>query len=59
MESNKQYVIRKLKSPTINILGICNTLGLSRSTIYKLMADGDVRFSVVEALYVYFKNSAS
>ena len=58
MESNKQYVIRKLKSPTINILGICNTLGLSRSTILKLKQNGDVKSSVIEALFVYFKNSA-
>ena len=58
MESNKQYVVRKLNDPACNVSGVINRLKLTRSTILKLKNGGDVRFSVVEALYIYFKNSA-
>ncbi len=58
MESNKEYVVRKLNEPMCNVAGVIKHLKLTRSTILKLKNNGDVRFSVVEALYVYFKNSA-
>ena len=58
METNKDYVVRKLNEPMCNVAGVTQHLGLTRSTMLKLKKGGDVRFSVIEALFIYFKNSA-
>jgi hypothetical protein len=57
MEKNKEYVVRKLNEPMCNVAGVTQHLGLTRSTMLKLKQNGDVKSSVIEALYVYFKNS--
>jgi len=50
--------VRKLNEPVCNVAGVIKHLKLTKSTIMKLKNNGDVRFSVIEALFVYFKNSA-
>ena len=57
MESNLEYVQRKLSDPKTNIAAISHEIGISRFILDKMAKGGDVRFSLVESLYIYFKNS--
>ena len=57
METNLQYVQRRLSEPSVNIAGLSKELGISRFILDKLAHGGDVRFSVVETIYKHFKNS--
>jgi hypothetical protein len=57
METNLQYVQRRLSEPSVNIAGLSKELGISRFILDKLAHGGEVRFSLVEAIYIYFKNN--
>ena len=59
METNLQFVKRKLSDPKLNINALAKELGIQRYRLDKIAKGGDVKFSLVESLYVYFKNSAS
>jgi hypothetical protein len=58
METNLQYVQRRLSEPSVNIAGLSKELGISRFILDKLAHGGEVRFSVVETIYKHFKNNA-
>jgi hypothetical protein len=57
METNLEYVQRRLLEPSVNIAGLSKELGISRFILDKLAHGGEVRFSLVEAIYIYFKNN--
>lgn len=54
-----EYVQQKLSDPKIKIFILSEELKISRYILNKIAKGGDVKFSLVESLYVYFKNSAS
>jgi len=58
MNINLEYVRRKLNEPNCNISAVSDILGIKRYRLDKIAKGGDVRFSLIEALYIYFKNSA-
>ena len=58
METNLEYVRRKLNEPQCNVSSVANKLSIKRYRLDKIAKGGDVKFSLVESLYVYFKNSA-
>ena len=58
METNLEYVKRKLNEPQCNVGALADRLGIQRYRLDKIAKGGDVKFSLVESLYVYFKNSA-
>lgn len=58
METNLEYVKRKLQDPIYNIGAIANQLGIQRYRLDKIIKGGDVKFSLVEILFIYFKNSS-
>lgn len=59
MESNLQYVVRKLNESRCNFSAIQRDIGISRYRLDKIAKGGDIKFSLVECLYIYFKNSAA
>ena len=59
METQLEYVRRKLNDPKINIKAVAAEIGINRYRLDKIAKGGDVKFSLVESLYVYFKNSAA
>lgn len=58
MESDFDYVRRKLQDPIYNIGAIANQLGIQRYRLDKIVKGGDVKFSLIETLCIYFKDSA-
>ena len=58
MESNLQYVVRKLNESKCNISAVSRDIGINRYRLDKIACGGDSKFSLVESLYHYFKNSA-
>lgn len=58
METNLEYVRRKLNDPKINVKAVAAEIGINRYRLDKIAQGGDVKFSLVEALYIYFKNIA-
>ena len=59
METNLEYVRRKLNEPQCNVGALADRLGIQRYRLDKIAKGGDVKFRLVESLYVYFKNSAA
>lgn len=59
METQLEYVRRKLNDPKINIKAVAAEIGINRYRLDKIAKGGDVKFNLVESLYVYFKNSAA
>jgi len=57
-ESKLDYVQRKLSDPKNNIGAISREMGISRFILDKITKGGDIRYSLIESLYIYFKNSA-
>ena len=53
-----QYIQRKLSSKTIKISKLSDELNISRYILDKIAHGGEVRYSLVEAIYIHFKNSA-
>lgn len=58
MESDLDYVRRKLKDPIYNIGAIANQLNIQRYRLDKIIKGGDAKFSLIETLCIYFKDSA-
>lgn len=58
MESNFEYVRRKLQSPIYNIGAIANELGIQRYRLDKIIKGGDAKSSLIETLNIYFKESS-
>lgn len=56
MEDVFGYVVRKLNEPTINIEALSRETGLSRFMLDKIAKGGDVKYSVIQNLYGYFRN---
>jgi hypothetical protein len=59
MESDFDYVRRKLQNPIYNIGAIANQLGIQRYRLDKIIKGGDAKFSLIETLRIYFKDSAA
>lgn len=57
MESDLEYVRRKLKEPIYNIGAVANQLGMQRYRLDKIIKGGDAKSSLVETLCIYFKES--
>jgi len=50
---------RKLQDPIYNIGAIANQLGIQRYRLDKIIKGGDAKFSLIETLCIYFKDSAA
>jgi hypothetical protein len=59
METQLEYVRRKLNEPQCNVSSVANKLSIKRYRLDKIAKGGDVKYSVIEMLYIHFKNSAS
>ena len=59
MESDIEYVRRKLQDPIYNIGAIANQLGIQRYRLDKIIKGGDAKFSLIETLCIYFKDGAA
>jgi hypothetical protein len=59
MESDLDYVRRKLQDPIYNIGAIANQLNIQRYRLDKIIKGGDAKYSLIETLSVYFKNIAA
>jgi hypothetical protein len=57
METNLEYVRRKLKDPKINIKAVAAEIGINRYRLDKIAKGGDVNYALIESLYVFFKAS--
>jgi hypothetical protein len=58
METNLEYVRRKLKDPKINIKAVAAEIGINRYRLDKIASGGDSSYALVESLYLFFKASA-
>lgn len=58
METMQQYVVRKLKDPCINIKGVCKTVPINRSKIYRIINGGETSASAIQTLHDFFKHLA-
>jgi hypothetical protein len=58
METQLEYVRRKLNDPKINIKGVAAEIGINRYRLDKIAKGGDVNYALIESLYVFFKASA-
>jgi len=56
METQVEYVLRKLDDPQINVSAVCKTIPVNRSKVYRLMKDKDGTASVVQKLHDHFKS---
>ena len=59
METNLQFVKRKLIDPKLNINALAKELGVNRYRLDKIASGGHVSSMLIESLYIYFKNSAA
>ena len=57
METQLEYVRRKLNDPKINIKAVAAELGINRYRLDKIAKGGDVNYALIESLYVFFKAS--
>ena len=56
METNLQFVKRKLSDPKLNINALAKELGINRYRLDKIAAGGHVSSMLIESLYLYFKD---
>ena len=59
METQLEYVRRKLNDPKMNIKAVAAEIGINRYRLDKIAKGGDVNYALIESLYVFFKNSAA
>ena len=57
METQLEYVRRKLNDPKINIKAVAAELNLNRYRLDKIAKGGDVNYALIESLSVFFKAS--
>jgi hypothetical protein len=57
METQLEYVRRKLNDPKINIKAVATEIGINRYRLDKIAKGGDVNYALIESLYVFFKAS--
>jgi hypothetical protein len=57
METQLEYVRRKLNDPKMNIKAVAAELGINRYRLDKIAKGGDVNYALIESLYVFFKAS--
>ena len=57
METQLEYVRRKLNDPKINIKAVAAELKLNRYRLDKIAKGGDVNYALIESLSVFFKAS--
>ena len=55
MESNLKYVKRKLNDPKLNISALEREIKISRYLLTQIAKGNDAKCSLVDLLYVYFK----
>lgn len=55
METMQAYVVRKLKEPYINRVGVCKMTRLSRDTIDRLTKGSQATAQTVQTLHDFFK----
>jgi hypothetical protein len=55
METNLQYVKRKLNDPKLNISAMERETKISRYLLNQIANGNDAKCSLVDLLYVYFK----
>jgi hypothetical protein len=58
MESNLKYVQRKLNDPKLNISALVREIKISRYLLNQIAIGKDAKCSLVDLLYVYFKQIA-
>jgi|LakMenE18May11ns_1017448.scaffolds.fasta_scaffold6921294_2 hypothetical protein len=58
METQLEYVRRKLNDPKMNIKAVGIELGINRYRLDKIAKGGDTNYALVESLYIFFKASA-
>jgi hypothetical protein len=58
METQLEYVRRKLNDPKINIKAVAAELKLNRYRLDKIAKGGDVNYALIELLYLFFMASA-
>jgi hypothetical protein len=56
METNLQFVKRKLNDPKLNINALAKELGINRYRLDKIASGGHVSSMLIESLYLYFKD---
>ena len=57
METQLEYVRRKLNDPKINIKAVAAEIGINRYRLDKIAKGGDVNYALIESLYLFFKAS--
>jgi hypothetical protein len=57
METQLEYVRRKLNDPKMNIKAVAAEIGINRYRLDKIAKGGDVNYALIESLYVFFKAS--
>ncbi len=57
METQLEYVRRKLNDPKINIKAVATEIGINRYRLDKIAKGGDTNYALIESLYVFFKAS--
>jgi hypothetical protein len=55
METNLQYVKRKLNDPKLNISAVEREIKISRYLLNQIATGNDAKCSLVDLLYIYFK----
>jgi hypothetical protein len=55
MESNLQYVQRKLNDPKLNISALVREINVSRYLLNQIAIGNDAKCNLVDLLYEYFK----
>jgi hypothetical protein len=57
METQLEYVRRKLNDPKMNIKAVAAEIGINRYRLDKIAKGGDVNYALIESLYLFFKAS--
>jgi hypothetical protein len=58
METQLEYVLRKLKDERINVPAVAKEVGTSKQNLYNLIKSGDGKASLIEKLADNFKKIA-
>lgn len=55
METQQQYVMRKLQEDAINVAAVCRELKMSREKVRRIRNGGETSASSMQKLYDYLK----
>lgn len=55
METQLEYVLRKLKDDQINVPAVAKELGLSKQNLYNVINNGDGKASLIDKLAEHFR----